>query len=384
MTNTTISDIVRYADKTARERNVKWMDTTILLKSLLWSASEAYRILQRGGLGYSEDNPDYLARFDRELVRFDNEPLEEGEKPRFTPVALRLVEHANSPLALLRAMQHTDCEGNLILKEHWIWPPNMADGRAGGTRRRSRILPFRPLLLLLRKPETMGQGEANVQGEVAGMGAAHARSHTQRNGRTMLNINGVNIEYQYDGAHDARPTEHTLHGLDGLNLSGLDWMRLSHVCRLMAARDRKPERTFVRVSGWTADRPNMRLIMDVIQDDDGTDSVPLPLTSDCLLVDSAECDNRCQYGWLSVLEQLPEHVDYGRLDETGMQVVDWLNGMADPSPEIFEDWEAISLIRQNVYEDEPTELADLLRSTTRTERDECFEMLEQVETGRPL
>ena len=120
MTNTTISDIVRYADKTARERNVKWMDTTILLKALIWSASEAYRILQRGGLGYSEDNPDYLTRFDRELVRFDNEPLEEGEKPRFTPVALRLVEHANSPLALLRAMQHTDCEGNLILKEHWI------------------------------------------------------------------------------------------------------------------------------------------------------------------------------------------------------------------------------------------------------------------------
>lgn len=40
MTNTTISDIVRYADKTARERNVKWMDTTILLKSLLWSAIE--------------------------------------------------------------------------------------------------------------------------------------------------------------------------------------------------------------------------------------------------------------------------------------------------------------------------------------------------------
>ena len=162
----------------------------------------------------------------------------------------------------------------------------------------------------------------------------------------MLNINGVNIEYQYDGAHDARPTEHTLHGLDGLNLSGLDWMRLSHVCRLMAARDRKPERAFVRVSGWTADRPNMRLIVDVLQDDDGTVSVPLPLTSDYLLVDSAECDDRCQYGWLSVLEQLPEHVDYGRLDETGMRVVDWLNGMADPSPEIFEDWEAIGLIRK--------------------------------------
>lgn len=68
----------------------------------------------------------------------------------------------------------------------------------------------------------------------------------------------MNIEYQYDGAHDARPTEHTLHGLDGLNLSGLDWMRLSHVCRLMAARDRKPKRAFVRVSGWTADGSNSR------------------------------------------------------------------------------------------------------------------------------
>lgn len=146
-----------------------------------------------------------------------------------------------------------------------------------------------------------------------------------------MNVNGVNIEYQYDGAHDARPTEHTLHGLDGLNLSGLDWMRLSHVCHLMAARDRKPKRAFVRVSGWTADRPNMRLIVDVLQDDDGTASVPLPLTSDYLLVDSGECDGRLfQYGWLDVLEQLPEHVDYGRLDATGMRVVDWLNGMADP------------------------------------------------------
>lgn len=29
-------------------------------------------------------------------------------------------------------------------------------------------------------------------------------------------------------------------------------------------------------------------------------------------------------------------------------------------------------------------VADLLRSATRTERDECFDMLEQVETGRPL
>ena len=199
-----------------------------------------------------------------------------------------------------------------------------------------------------------------------------------------MNINGVNIEYQYDGAHDARPTEHTLRGLDGLNLSCLDWMRLSHVCRLMAARNRKPKQAFVRVSGWTADRPNMRLIMDVLQNDGETVSVPLPLTSAYLLVNDAECDDLFQYGWLDVLTQLLERVDYDRLDETGMRVVDWLNGMADPSPEIFEDWEAISLIRQNVYEDAPTGLADLLRSTTRTERDECFEMLEQVETGRLL
>lgn len=197
-------------------------------------------------------------------------------------------------------------------------------------------------------------------------------------------INGVNIEYQYDGAHDARPTEHTLHGLDGLNLSSLDWMRLSHVCRLMAARNRKPKQAFVRVSGWTADRPNMRLIMDVLQNDGETVSVPLPLTSAYLLVNDAECDDLFQYGWLDVLYQLPERVDYDRLDETGMRVVDWLNGMSDPSPEIFEDWEAISLMRQNVYEDAPTGLADLLRSATRTERDECFDMLEQVETGRFL
>lgn len=199
-----------------------------------------------------------------------------------------------------------------------------------------------------------------------------------------MNVNGVNIEYQYDGAHDARPTEHTLHGLDGLNLSGLDWMRLSHVCRLMAARNRKPKQAFVRVSGWTADRPNMRLIMDVLQNDGETVSVPLPLTSAYLLVNDAECDDLFQYGWLDVLYQLLERVDYDRLDATGMRVVDWLNGMADPSPEIFEDWEAIGLIRQNGYEDEPTGLADLLRSATRTERDECFDMLEQVETGRFL
>lgn len=199
-----------------------------------------------------------------------------------------------------------------------------------------------------------------------------------------MNINGVDIDYRFDGAHGALPAEYTLQGLDGLDLSCLDWMRLSHVCRLMAARKRKPERAFVRISGWTADRPNMQIIVDVLQDDGETVRVPLPLTSAYLLVDDAECDDRFQYGWLDVLELLPEHVDYDRLDETGMRVVDWLNGRADPSPEIFEDWEAISLIRQNVYEDEPTGLADLSRSATRTERDECFDMLEQVETGRLL
>lgn len=103
---------------------------------------------------------------------------------------------------------------------------------------------------------------------------------------------------------------------------------LTHVCRLMAARNHKPERAFVRISGWTADRPNMRLIVDVLQDDGETVRVPLPLTSAYLLVDAAECDDRFQYGWLDVLGLLPEHVDYDRLDETGMRVVDWLNGMS--------------------------------------------------------
>lgn len=150
-----------------------------------------------------------------------------------------------------------------------------------------------------------------------------------------MNINGVDIDYRFDGAHGALPAEYTLQGLDGLDLSCLDWMRLSHVCRLMAARKRKPERAFVRISGWTADRPNMQIIVDVLQDDGETVRVPLPLTSAYLLVDDAECDDRFQYGWLDVLELLPEHVDYDRLDETGHAgrglaerhalVLDWAN-----------------------------------------------------------
>ena len=79
------------------------MDTTILIYALSRSDSEARRILSDGGIDY-EDAYQYLKRF-------DNEPLKEGEKPRFTPTALRLVEYVNSPLALLRAIQRTDCDG---------------------------------------------------------------------------------------------------------------------------------------------------------------------------------------------------------------------------------------------------------------------------------
>lgn len=80
----------------------------------------------------------------------------------------------------------------------------------------------------------------------------------------------------------------------------------------------------------------------------------------------------------------PGTVENRSVRKTGMRVVDRPNGMADPSSEIFEDWEAIGLMRQNAYGDEPTGLADPSRSATRTGRDECFDMLEQMETGRLL
>lgn len=111
----TMKNIIQCAVNNALNRNVKWMDTTVLIYALSRSDSEAGRILSGGGID-CEDAYHYLKRF-------DNEPLEEGEKPQFTPTALRLVEYADSPLALLRAIQHTDCEGNQILKEHRIWPP---------------------------------------------------------------------------------------------------------------------------------------------------------------------------------------------------------------------------------------------------------------------
>lgn len=368
MTYKTVKDIICCMDKTARERGVKWMDSTMLLYALRWPESEAGRILRYGGFEKVEDA--YCL-----MERFDNEPLAEGGEPEYTPTMVKIMANDGSPLELLRAIQHTDCEASRILHERGLLPPERepSDGQVERAAETGYFLSARSYF---------SYGNLKAWDKVKQTSKEKWREWA----RLMLEatLNGVGIDYQYDGAHDARPTEHTLHGLDGLDLSCLDWMRLSHVCRLMSARNRKPKQAFVRVSGWTADRPNMRLIMDVLQNDDGTVSVPLPLTSDYLLVDSDECDDRFQYGWLDVLERLPEHVDYGRLDETGMRVVDWLDGMADPSPEIFEDWEAISLIRQNFYEDEPTGLADLLRSATRTERDECFDMLEQVETGRPL
>ena len=104
----TMKSIIQCAVNNALNRNVKWMDTTVLIYALSRSDSEAGRILVDGGID-CEDAYHYLKRF-------YNEPLEEGGKPRFTPTALRLVEYADSPLALLRAIQHTDCEGNQILK----------------------------------------------------------------------------------------------------------------------------------------------------------------------------------------------------------------------------------------------------------------------------
>lgn len=99
----TMKNIIQCAVNNALNRNVKWMDTTILIYALSRSDSEARRILSDGGIDY-EDAYQYLKRF-------DNEPLKEGEKPRFTPTALRLVGYVNSPLALLRAIQRTDCDG---------------------------------------------------------------------------------------------------------------------------------------------------------------------------------------------------------------------------------------------------------------------------------
>lgn len=85
MTYKTVKDIICHMDKTARERGVKWMDSTMLLYALRWPEREAERILRYGGFEKVEDA--YCL-----MERFDNEPLAEDENPRFTPVTFRLVE----------------------------------------------------------------------------------------------------------------------------------------------------------------------------------------------------------------------------------------------------------------------------------------------------
>lgn len=117
MTTTTVKDIIWYMVETARKRQVKWVDSTILLHALRWAmGSEAGRILYYEGGIEPSDTATYMGRF-------NNEPLGDGETPKFTPKVLRMVENAGSPLDLLRAIQYEDCLANQILKEHGILPP---------------------------------------------------------------------------------------------------------------------------------------------------------------------------------------------------------------------------------------------------------------------
>lgn len=116
MTYKTVKDIICHMNKTARERGVKWKDSTMLLYALRWPESEAGRILRYGGFEKVEDA--YCL-----MEQFDNEPLAEDENPRFTPVTFRLVEGAGSPLELLRRIQRTDCTARQITREYGIFPP---------------------------------------------------------------------------------------------------------------------------------------------------------------------------------------------------------------------------------------------------------------------
>lgn len=124
MTNTTVKIIIRNTVAIARSRGVKWMGTTMLLHALRNSFSEAGRILRYDAGLTDEDTREGMERF-------DNVPLKDGEKPRFTPKTLALIEwNADSPLALLRAIQRTNCNANTILREHGLLP---SDGsRSGG------------------------------------------------------------------------------------------------------------------------------------------------------------------------------------------------------------------------------------------------------------
>lgn len=117
MATTTVKDVINRMVGTARGRNVKWMDSTILLHALCYlPGNEAHRILYSAGELEPEDTAAYM-------TRFDNEPLEDGGTPKFTPKVLRIVSDARSPLDLLRAIQHTDCTANQLLKERGLLPP---------------------------------------------------------------------------------------------------------------------------------------------------------------------------------------------------------------------------------------------------------------------
>lgn len=116
MTYKTVKDIICCMDKTARERGVKWMDSTMLLYALRWPESEAGRILRYGGFEKVEDA--YCL-----MERFDNEPLAEGGEPEYTPTMVKIMANDGSPLELLRAIQHTDCEASRILHERGLLPP---------------------------------------------------------------------------------------------------------------------------------------------------------------------------------------------------------------------------------------------------------------------
>ena len=117
MAATTVKDIISSMVRIARGRNVKWMDSTILLHALFcMPGNEAHRILYSVRELESKDTAACMSRF-------DNEPLDEGKTPEFTPKVLRMVSDAKSPLDLLRAIQHTDCTANQLLKERGLLPP---------------------------------------------------------------------------------------------------------------------------------------------------------------------------------------------------------------------------------------------------------------------
>lgn len=117
MANTTVKDIIWYMDGTARGRGVRWVDSTILLYALRWSNSEAGSIL------YHQDAFEDREDVYRLMERYDNEPVDEGADPEYTTAMRGIMRHSTSPLALLRAIQHTDCTANTILKEHVLLPP---------------------------------------------------------------------------------------------------------------------------------------------------------------------------------------------------------------------------------------------------------------------